>query len=127
MVDVHHVGSTTDSRSITVSGVVVAAIELIQDQRSAISANVLNLRQLFIGHKMSGGIAGVGREEHRRATSDFLGDLVGVNVIVIFLGQGHGNRSDLDRPLLANHFNIFLTPSRALTFLKSVNISEYAE
>lgn len=103
MVDVLHVGSTTDSRSIAVSSVVVATIEFIQDQRSAISADVLDLGQLFIGHKMSGRIPGVRCEEHRCATSDFLGDLVGVNVIVIFFSQGNRNRSDLHPQIVSKH------------------------
>jgi len=95
VIDIHHIRGTTDGRSITVGGVVVAAVEFIQNQRGAVSANVLDARQLVIGHKMSGRIAGVGRQQHRRATGDLLGDFVGVDMVVVFLGEGDGDRCDL--------------------------------
>lgn len=48
---------------------------------------------------MSGRVTRVGGQQHRRSTSDLLGDLVGVNCVVVVLGEGNGNRSDLDAEL----------------------------
>lgn len=59
---------------------------------------------------MSGRVTRVGGQQDRRSTSDLLGDLIGVDVVVVVLGEGNGNRSDLlnskvspDRSSKLNH------------------------
>jgi hypothetical protein len=48
LIDVDDVGGTADRRTITVSGVVVATVEFIQNERCAIPADVLDLSKLVM-------------------------------------------------------------------------------
>ena len=113
LVDILHVRCTADRRAITIRRVVVATVELIQNQRRAIPTNILDARQLLIGDEVTRGVTGVGGENDGGSTSDLLGDLVGVNVIVVVFGEGHRDRSDLNRqfsqPLIVGR-----TPSLSL-------------
>lgn len=97
LVDVLHVRRTADRRAITIRRVVVATVELIQNQRRAVPTDILDARQLLIGDEVTRGVTGVGGENDGGSTSDLLGDLVGVDVIVVVFSEGHRDRSDLNR------------------------------
>lgn len=99
MVDIHHVRRTTDGGTVAIGGVVVASVELIKNQRGSVSADVLDTRQLFVGHEMSSGVARVGCQQHRRSTGDFLSDLIRVDVVVVILSKRDRDRSNLDTRL----------------------------
>lgn len=94
-IDVLHVRRTANGRAIAAGGVIVAAVELIQDQRRAVSADFLDLGQLAIRHKMAGRIAGIRRQDNRSAADDFLCNLIRVHMVVIILRQGDRYRRDL--------------------------------
>lgn len=81
----------THGRPITVAGVVVATVELIHDQRRSITTNILDLGQLGILDNLAGRVARIGRQDYRRAPGNFLGDFVGMDMIVITLRQRRWN------------------------------------
>lgn len=56
---VNYVSSTTDGRAITASAVVVATVELIQDQGCTISADILDQSELGIGDEVASWITRV--------------------------------------------------------------------
>lgn len=87
VVHVFDVIGRTHGRSVTVARVVVATIELIHDERCSITTNVLNLGQLGILDDMTRRVARVGRQDDRRASGDFFGDFIGMDMIPIRLGQ----------------------------------------
>jgi len=128
--------STTDGAAVTVGGIVVTAIELIQDEGGAVTADVLDLGQLLVRHEVASGVTRVRGEQHLSTTSDFLGDLVGVDVIVVFLSQRNGDGSNLCR-VYCQHSHCAQSPEdrkgnernerEERTFLNKLNISEYAE
>lgn len=89
---------TTDSGTVAVSGVVVSTVELVQNQSSTVTADILDIGELVLGDKVAGRVTGVGGQEHLSTTGDLLGDLVGVDVVVILLRQRDGDRSDLEYP-----------------------------
>lgn len=95
LVDVNHIGGAADGGAVAVGGVVVTTVELIQNQGRAVTANVLDLCQLVVLHEVAGWVTRVRGQQHLRATSDFLGDLIGVDVVVILLRQRDGNGSNL--------------------------------
>lgn len=99
LVDVNHILGTTDRAAIAIGGVVVATVELVQDQGCAVTADVLDLSQLIMRHEVTGGVTRVGGQQHLGTTRDFLGNLIGVDVIVILLRQRHRDRGNLSTQL----------------------------
>lgn len=95
LVNVNHVLGTTDRAAVAIGGVVVATVELVQDQGCAVTANVLDLGQLIMRHEVTGGVTGVRGQQHLGTTRDFLGDLIGVDVIVVLLRQRDGDGRNL--------------------------------
>jgi hypothetical protein len=85
LVDVHNVFGTTDRRSVTARCVVVSAVELVQNKSRAITAEVLDFHQLISRHEVACGITRVGGQQHLGTTGDFLGDLVGMDAVVVIL------------------------------------------
>ena len=87
--------SRADGRAIAVAGVVVARVELVAHKRGTLAAQVLDLGQLRVLDDAAGRVPGVGREDHAGAAGNLLGDLVGVDVVAVFLGQGDGDGGEL--------------------------------
>ena len=92
LVDVDDVGCRADDRAVAVGGVVVAAVELVHDQGGAIAAEILDVGQLRVDHHLPRRVSGVRGQDDGRAARDFLGNLVRVNVVVIFARQGNRDR-----------------------------------
>lgn len=67
LVNVDDVVCCADHRAIAVRGIVVPAVELVHDERCAVAAQVLDLRQLRVHHHLPSGVARVGRQDHGRA------------------------------------------------------------
>ena len=95
LIHVFHILSRGNRSSVTVAGVVVSGIELVTYKGGAAATNVLNLGQLRVGNDTPGRIARVRGQDDRGATGDFLGNLVGVDMVAIFLGQRDRNSSKL--------------------------------
>jgi hypothetical protein len=87
--------SSADGSTITVAGVVVARVELVAHKGGALPADVLDLGQLRVLNDAAGRIPRVRRENDASAAGDFLGDLLGVDVVAVFLGQGDGDGGEL--------------------------------
>ena len=84
-----------DGGTIAVAGVVVARVELVHDERGALPADVLDLGKLGVGNDTPGWVPGVGSQDNAGAAGDFLGDLFGVDVVAVFLGQGDRDGGEL--------------------------------
>lgn len=95
LVDIDDMLGTTDGAAVTVRGIVVAAIELIQNEGGAVTADVLDLSQLLVRHEVTGGVTRVRGQQHLSTTGNLLGNLVGVNMVVVVLRQRNGDRSNL--------------------------------
>lgn len=96
VVDVYNIGGCGDSGPVTIMVVVVARIELVEDESRAVTADVLNTRQLFNGQGMTSWVSRVGGQDDGGATSKFLGDLVGMDVVAILTRQWTWNSNELD-------------------------------
>lgn len=97
MVDVNHILGATDRAAVAIGGIVVATVELVQDQGRAVTADILDLGQLLMRDKVTGRVPGVRGQQYLSATGNLLGDLVGVDVIVVLLRQRDGNGGNLPR------------------------------
>lgn len=53
----------TDGSAIALAGVIVSSVEFIHDQRSSITADVLNLGQFGVLDHLTCGVAGVGSQD----------------------------------------------------------------
>lgn len=95
LVDVDDVFGGADGGAVAVAGVVVARVELVRDEGGALPADVLDLGQLGVGDDAAGGVPRVGGEDDAGAAGDFLGDLLGVDVVAVLLGQGDGDGGEL--------------------------------
>lgn len=62
-VDVFDVVSGGDDGAVTVGGVVVTAVEFVHDQGGAVTADVLDLGEFWVGDHLTGGVSGVGGED----------------------------------------------------------------
>ena len=82
-----------DGSTITVASVVVARVELITDESSTTTANVLNLRQLRVSNHPTSRVTRVRRQDDRGTTSDFLSNLVRMDMVAILLVERHRNGS----------------------------------
>jgi len=131
-VDIFDVLCRADSSPVAVAGVVVTTIELIHNKRRSISADILDLRKLWILHHLPSGIARVGSQDDRGTTCDFLGNLVRVDMVSILLRQRGWDCGELDwlatcrcqdSPISGAALISRLTK---LTFLNRDNISLYA-
>lgn len=94
-VDVDYVLGGGDGGSVAVGGVVVPRVELVADEGGALTADVLDFGELGVGDDEAGWVAGVGGDDDGGAAGDLLGDLVGVDVVAVFLGQGDGNGGEV--------------------------------
>lgn len=95
LVDIDDMLGSTDGAAVAVGGIVVAAIELIENKGGAVTADVLDLSQLIVRHEVTSGVTRVRGEQHLSTASNLLGNLVGVDVVVVVLSQGNGNGGDL--------------------------------
>lgn len=121
LVHVVDVGGGRDGGAVAVARVVVARVELVADKGGAAAAQILDLGQLGVGHHTARRVAGVRRQDDRGAACDLLGNLIGVDMIAVLLGQGHGDGGKLRAPASAAASQ---TPQPgALTFLKRLSIS----
>jgi hypothetical protein len=59
----------------------------------------LDLSQLVMRHEVTGGVTGVRGQQHLSTTRDFLGNLIGVDVIMILLRQRDRDRGNLSTRL----------------------------
>jgi hypothetical protein len=118
-----------DGRTIAVAGVVVSRVELVTDKGGAASAKILNLGQLRVGNDSAGRVAGVGGKDDGGTTGDFLGNLVGVDVVAVLFGEGHGDGRELYHISAKSAQVVIHNPSKIqqrLTFLNRLSISLYA-
>lgn len=95
LVDVLDVLGSGNGGTIAVAGVVVAGVKLVADEGGAATADVLDLGELRVGDNTAGRVAGVGGQDDRSTTSNFLGNLVGVDVVSVALVQRDGNGGEL--------------------------------
>lgn len=105
-VDILDVLGSGNGGSVAVAGVVVARVKLVADECGTATANVLDLCKLGVGDDAAGRVSGVGGKNDRGTAGDFLGNLVGVNVVAIFLGQRDGNGSKLN-VLVSSHMTFY--------------------
>jgi hypothetical protein len=91
LVDVHDVLGTTQGRSITVGGVVVSAVELVQNQGGTATADILDASKLWVGNDVAGRVTRVGGQDNRGTASNLFCDLVRVDVVVVVFGQWNGD------------------------------------
>lgn len=96
LVDVDDVRGTADRAAVAVGRIVVAAVELIQDEGGTVPADVLDLFQLVMGDKVAGRVTRVRGEQHLSTAGDFLSDLVRMDVVVVVLRERDRNWGDLD-------------------------------
>lgn len=96
LIDILDVLSSGDSRTVAVAGVVVARVELVADKGGARAADVLDLGEFGVGDDAAGRVSRVGGEDDGGSSSDFLGDLVGVDVVSVLLGERYGDGGELD-------------------------------
>lgn len=97
LVDVNHILGATDRAAVAIGGIVVATVELVQDQSRTVTADILDLGQLLMRDKVTCRVSGVRGQQYLSATGNLLGDLVGVDVIVVLLRQWDGNGGNLPR------------------------------
>jgi hypothetical protein len=95
LVDILHVLGGGNGSAVAVARVVVARVELVADEGGAATADVLDLGQLRIRDDPAGRVARVRGQDDGSTAGNLLGDLVGVDVVAILLGQRHGNGSKL--------------------------------
>jgi hypothetical protein len=95
LVHIDDVLGSTDGAAVAVGGIIIAAIELIKNEGGAVTANVLDLSQLVVRHEVASRVTRIGGKQHLGTTGNLLGDLVGVNVVVVVLGQRNRNGCDL--------------------------------
>lgn len=95
LVDIIDILRSGDGGAVAVAGVVVARVELVADKGRVATAEILDLGQLRIGNDSTSGIAGVGSQDDRGAAGDFLGNLVGMDMVAIFFRERNRNRGEL--------------------------------
>ena len=88
LINIVDVLSRGNSRAVAVTGVVVSTVELIHDQRRSVTANILDLCQLGVLDNFASRVTRVGSQDDGCSAGDLLGDLVGVDVVVIRFGEG---------------------------------------
>lgn len=91
LVDVVDVVCCADDSAVAVGRVVVAAVELVHDQRGAVAADVLYLSQLRVGQSATGRVARVGGEDDRSAASNLGCDVLGVDVVAVLTQERNGD------------------------------------
>ncbi len=84
------------SSTVTIGGVVVAAVELIHDQSSSITADVLNLGELRVLHDLACWVTRVRSQDDRHAAGDLISDLIRMDMITIFLREWRRNGRELE-------------------------------
>ena len=89
---------SADGSAIAVTRVVVTRVELVTDEGGTVTAEVLDLGQLWVGDDSAGGIAWVRRKDHTSASGNLLADLFGVDVVPIVFAQGNRNGGELRAP-----------------------------
>lgn len=90
-IDVDDIGGGRNGGSVTIRAVVVSGIKFVEYQSGSITTDILNQCE-FVGMQgVTGGIARIRGQNHRRATRQLFGDLVDVDVIAIGGGQWRGD------------------------------------
>jgi hypothetical protein len=74
-----------DSGAVTVRRVVISTIELIHDQSGSVTTDVLNLSKFRVLYDFSRGVTWVRCQDDGGTARDFIGDLVWVDVVSVFL------------------------------------------
>lgn len=95
LVDILDVLGGRDGGTIAVAGVIVAGVELVANEGGTITANVLDLGKLGVGNDTAGRVARVGGQDDRSTSGNFLGDLIGMDVIAVAFGERDGDGSKL--------------------------------
>lgn len=107
--------------AITIRSVVVSTVELVHDESRPITADILDLLQLRVLHHLSGGIAGIGRQDDRSSSRDLLDNLLRMDMILVLGVQRRRNRHELEKVSTANP--TLRSRGQLRTFLKRLNIS----
>lgn len=105
---------STNRAAVTIGCIVVATVELVQNQSRAVTANILDLGQLVMRHKVTRRVTGVRGQQYLGTTGNFLGNLVGVDVIVVLLRQRDRNGGNLRPNTLSAHPYAYSHPSNPL-------------
>lgn len=95
LIYVFHILGRGDSGAVAVTEIIVARIELITNEGSATTANVLNLRKLGVADDSSSRIPWVRGQNDRRASRNLLGNFDRVNVVSVIFGKGDRDGSKL--------------------------------
>lgn len=85
-----------DGCPVTAARVVVARVELVADERSSRTAEVLDLGQLRVGHDAARRVSRVGRQNDGSTSRNLPCDDVWVNVVAIFLRERCRDSSKLN-------------------------------
>jgi hypothetical protein len=93
--DVKTTHSSADCSTIAVAGVVVSRVELIADKSGSPTADILDLGQLRILNNSTSRVPRVGSDDDTSSSGNLLLDLLGVDMISVFLRQRNRNSSEL--------------------------------
>ena len=113
-VDIIDVLSRGYGGPVAVAGVVVATVELIHDQCSSVTADILDLGELRVLDYFPRRIAGVRGQDDRGSSCDLLGDLVGVDVVVVRFGKRGRDSCELYKCQLLSIFQIGVEDTKDL-------------
>ena len=81
--------------AVAVTGIVVTTVEFVHDERRTVPADVLDLCEFGIADYLSGRVSWIGGQDDGGASGNLCGDLVGVDMIVVFVRQGRWDRREL--------------------------------
>jgi hypothetical protein len=95
LVDIFDVVGGGNNGAVAVGCVVVSAVEFVHDQRSAVTADILDLCEFGVRHHLSRRVTRVGCKDNRSTTSDFLRNLVRRHMILVRLSEGNRDSSDV--------------------------------
>ena len=94
-VHVLDVGGRARSSAVTVAAVVVARVELVEDDGGAVAADVLDQGHFVVFEGVAGWVAGIRGEDDGGAAGELFGDFVGVDVVAVFAGERGGDGDEV--------------------------------
>ena len=83
MVNILDICCTANCRAITTRCVVISTIELVQNQRSTISTDILNASKLGMWHDVAGRVSGIRGENNRGTSDDLFCNFIRMNMIMV--------------------------------------------
>lgn len=113
LVDIDNVVCGRNDATITIGSVIVTTyvisireflrssfpheltVEFVHDQSSPLTANVLDLGKLRVGHDLAGRITRVGGQNNGGTTGNFLSNFLRVDVVVVVAGERNWDRGEV--------------------------------